>query len=470
MLAPTGKAVDEAMRDGAGDRGLTVAKALQLIEDDQLHVDRRTVIVIDEASMVGTPELQTTAVVRGTAGRAKMVLVGDAYQLAPVKARGGMFEQLCDDLPWSQRLGEVWRMRDPDERDASLALRSGHGNRLRKAVGWYRNHDRLHTGDPIAMAADATTAYITARAEGKDAAIICDTWEIADAINQRLHDHYTDADAPSVRGGPRPAGPRRRLIISRRNDATIDRRARRTTTAAVTQVDQVRNGNRWRVVGVDAERGRIAAERLTDQRPRHLRGRLPARAHHPGLRHHRALRPRHDRRQLHHPRRLLDHPVRSRQPRHGLRRHDPRPRRKPRSSSIQPITSEADHEHHHGADAGIHHDAPRHQTRRRPLLPHDPAANDDRARTMHAEAERTDRDLLPPMRRGPAGPQRPTPRRPPHAWRQHSAQTRAREAAYQRITATRQQAAAQRQRSRGRDRGYGPGAVETRNGSGPGTP
>ena len=41
---------------------------------------------------------------RSTAARAKMVLVGDAYQLAPVKARGGMFEHLCDDLPWSQRL------------------------------------------------------------------------------------------------------------------------------------------------------------------------------------------------------------------------------------------------------------------------------------------------------------------------------------------------------------------------------
>jgi hypothetical protein len=73
-------------------------------------------------------------------------------------------------------------MRDGEERDASLALRCGRGNRLRKAVGWYRNHDRLHTGDPIAMAADAPTAYITARAEGKDVAIICDTWE-----NPRRH-------------------------------------------------------------------------------------------------------------------------------------------------------------------------------------------------------------------------------------------------------------------------------------------
>ena len=172
VLAPTGKAVDEAMRGGAGDRGWTVAKMIKLIDDDQLNLDRRTVIVVDETSMVGTPELRRL-LEASTAARAKMVLVGDVYQLAPVKARGGMFEQLCDDLPWSQRLSEVWRMRDPAERDASLALRSARGNRLRKAIGWYRTHDRLHTGDQIAMAADATTAYIRARAEGKDVTILC---------------------------------------------------------------------------------------------------------------------------------------------------------------------------------------------------------------------------------------------------------------------------------------------------------
>jgi ATP-dependent exoDNAse (exonuclease V) alpha subunit len=140
------------------------------------------VLVIDEAAMVGTPELGWLMEATTTA-RARLVLVGDGYQLSPVQARGGMFEHLCAELPWAQRLTEVWRMRDPDEREASLALRSGHGNRLRKAIGWYRTHDRLHTGDQIAMAADATNAYINARSEGKDVAILCDTWEVADAIN-----------------------------------------------------------------------------------------------------------------------------------------------------------------------------------------------------------------------------------------------------------------------------------------------
>ena len=155
VLAPTGKAVDEAMRDGAGDRGLTVAKALALSRATASSTSTGARWSSSTRPRWSAPPTSESCSTAPPTARAKMVLVGDPYQLAPVKARGGMFEQLCDELPWTQRLSEVWRMRDPEERDASLALRSGHGNRLRKAIGWYRNHDRLHTGDPVAMAADA---------------------------------------------------------------------------------------------------------------------------------------------------------------------------------------------------------------------------------------------------------------------------------------------------------------------------
>jgi hypothetical protein len=33
VLAPTGKAVDVAVREGAGDEGFTIAKAVQLLRD-----------------------------------------------------------------------------------------------------------------------------------------------------------------------------------------------------------------------------------------------------------------------------------------------------------------------------------------------------------------------------------------------------------------------------------------------------
>ena len=394
VLAPTGKAVDQAMRDGAGDRGLTVAKALQLIEDDQFDVDRRTVVVVDEASMVGTPELKKLLSC-AVAGRAKMVLVGDAYQLSPVKARGGMFEDLCEELPWSQRLSEVWRMRSAEERDMSLALRSGHGNRLRKAVGWYRNRDRLHNGDPIAMADDATKAYIAARAEGKDAAIICDKWEIADAINCRLHGTYTDAASPGVRVARDQDVRVGDIIISRHNDATLivepgaqHRRGDR--------IDQVRNGNRWRVVGVAATQGRVAAERLTDDARVIFEGDY--------LREHITLG---YATTLHAAQGItvgnsttpgacftvLSDKASRAMAYVGMTRG----KDENHAYIYQPITGEADHEH-----ARLASGAEIHKTRRgnkysaahyfRMIL-----ANDDRPRTMHAEADRTDRELLPPL-------------------------------------------------------------------------
>jgi hypothetical protein len=120
----------------------------------------------------------------------------------------------------------------------------------------------------------------------------------------------------------------------------------------------------------------------------------------------------------------------------------------------QPITGEADHEHGRVPDGsdihllrrGNKYSAAHHF---RMIL-----ANDDRARTMHAEAERTERHLLP--ERVTALLDRNDERRAAraHAWGQHQAQVRSREARYERV-AEAARAGAQRSRERGRDRGYG---------------
>lgn len=260
VLAPTGQAVDVAVREGAGEVGYTVAKALNSLRDGTLRLDTRTIVVVDEAAMVGTPELRELLAATTSAG-CKTVLVGDAHQLGPVRARGGMFAQLCTDLPWAQRLSEVWRMRDPDERAASLALRDGGPSAVRRAVEWYRRHDRLHTGDPVAMAHDALAAYRPDVAAGKDALLACDTVEMCDAINRRLHDESLDANAPTVtaaRGHRVAVGD---LIISRRNDPTV---AIFKAHENVPADDPVRNGNRWQVIAVDTDHKRIAARRFGD--------------------------------------------------------------------------------------------------------------------------------------------------------------------------------------------------------------
>jgi conjugative relaxase-like TrwC/TraI family protein len=260
VLAPTGKAVDVAVREGAGDTGYTIAKALHDLHNGSLKLDHLDLVIVDEAGMVGTTELHQllTATTRASA---KSVLVGDAHQLAPVKARGGMFAQLCHDLPWSQKLSEVWRMRDREERAASLALRDGGPAPVRRAIDWYWKHDRLHTGDEIAMATDALAAYRTDTAAGKDALLLCDTKEMADALNRRIHNEAIDPKAPTIGVARRQRVAVGDLIISRRNDPTI---TVLDATGGAPAADPVRNGNRWRVYAVDVEQSRIAARRLED--------------------------------------------------------------------------------------------------------------------------------------------------------------------------------------------------------------
>ncbi|WP_373120728.1 MobF family relaxase [Mycobacterium marinum] len=261
VLAPTGKAVDVAVREGAGDVGYTVAKAVKDLRAQELTFDARTLVVVDEAGMVGTPDLRELLTATTAAG-AKTVLVGDAHQLAPVKARGGMFAQLVEDLPWAQRLCEVWRMRDPAERTVSVAVRNGGPKPLRRAVDWYCTHDRLHTGDSLTMAHDALTNYQADVAAGKDALLMTDSWELSDALNKRIHDATVTADAPTVtaaRGHRIAVGD---IIISRDNDPTL---AVYNAADITKPAGQVRNGQRWRVYAVEAANGRIAARRLGDE-------------------------------------------------------------------------------------------------------------------------------------------------------------------------------------------------------------
>lgn len=260
VLAPTGKAVDVAVREGVGDKGLTIAKALRSLRDGTLSLGSATVVVVDEAAMVGTGDLHQLLRATTAAGT-KTVLVGDAHQLAPVKARGGMFAQLCADLPWTQKLSEVWRIRDSDERIASLALRDGNKAQVARAIDWYRSHDRLHFGDAVTMAHDALSAYQADQSKGYDALLICDTKEMARALNVRLHHQRIGRGDPTitaVNGQQVGVGD---LIISRRNDPNI---AVRDSPRDTKTAPSVRNGNRWRVAAIDSHNYRIAAVRLDD--------------------------------------------------------------------------------------------------------------------------------------------------------------------------------------------------------------
>ncbi|MBU8834348.1 MobF family relaxase [Mycolicibacterium goodii] len=261
VLAPTHRAVDQAMSEDAGGAGMTIAAALERHRRGTLQLTAApTLVVVDEAGMVGTQQLRELLTATTEAG-VKTVLVGDARQLEPVKARAGTFEQLCTDLPWAQHLSEVWRMRDPDERAASLAVRHGGAAAVRRAVGWYRRSGRLNVGDEVTMADDALAAWRADIDAGRDALLIADRWEVADPLNERIHRDRIHTEAPTVtaaRGHRIAAGD---LIVTRDSDPTI---AMRPARAGQPDPAPVRNGNRWEVLEVDPDNNRLAARRIGD--------------------------------------------------------------------------------------------------------------------------------------------------------------------------------------------------------------
>ena len=250
--------------------------------------------------------------------RVKTVLVGDAHQLAPVKARGGMFDHLCTDLPWTQHLSEVWRMRDPQNATPPSPCATATRPRYAARCACISSHDRLHSGDQIAMATDALPPTAPTSPQGKDALLVCDTKEMADALNQRLHHDTIPADAADRDRWPRSAH------RGRGSDLDPPQRPHRR---ARHQPPESRTPSTWCATATAG-----ASSTSTPNTGRHRRRRLDddAGACSPGdyLREHvtlgyaghRALRPR--RHHRHHPRRARRH----HHPQPALRRHDPRPR------------------------------------------------------------------------------------------------------------------------------------------------
>jgi conjugative relaxase-like TrwC/TraI family protein len=104
---------------------------------DERVLDERTVLVVDEAGMLGSRKLARLLDHAQDAG-AKVVLVGDDKQLASIEAGGG-FRGLRLRLGASE-LSENRRQAEPWERQAVEHLREGD---IDAALSVYREHERL---------------------------------------------------------------------------------------------------------------------------------------------------------------------------------------------------------------------------------------------------------------------------------------------------------------------------------------
>jgi len=141
------------LQAGSGIDSTTIARVLADVSGSNGHLPRGSVVVVDEAAMVGTRTLARLVALTAAAD-GKLVLVGDPAQLPEIDA-GGTFAALAAQLG-AVTLGDNRRQHEAWERIALADLRAG---RVDQAVAAYDEHHRVHLAPTaetamVAMAAD----------------------------------------------------------------------------------------------------------------------------------------------------------------------------------------------------------------------------------------------------------------------------------------------------------------------------
>ncbi len=233
---------------GDPDRADTPVRVPHWVAD----IGPKTLVIVDEAAMSGTPHLDTAvAYVLGCGGSVR--LVGDNQQLASVSA-GGVVRDIADTVG-AVTLTEIMRFHDPAEGAASLAIRAGDP----AGIGFYLDNHRVRVGDPTTVLDQAYTGWAADEAAGLDTVMLAPTTQTVTALNERARtDRLAAQDTPIGRevtlrtGSTASAGD---LITTRRNDRRL----------VLTRNDWVRNGDRWTVRGVSAD-GSVTAQHVGTNR------------------------------------------------------------------------------------------------------------------------------------------------------------------------------------------------------------
>jgi conjugative relaxase-like TrwC/TraI family protein len=147
--AVAGATAQRLKEDASLDRSSTLDGLCNGVENGNICLGPRTVVVIDEAGMADTERLSRVTELTADC-RSKLVLAGDSAQLSPIGA-GGLFEQLRDRVP-SAELTEVHRANHDWERRAWEQVRNSEPG---PALASYQAHNRLHVHDTRAEAAEA---------------------------------------------------------------------------------------------------------------------------------------------------------------------------------------------------------------------------------------------------------------------------------------------------------------------------
>lgn len=139
-LAPTNKVASD-MKDDGFAKAMTCHSLLFRINNKRMELDKNTVLMVDEAGMLGT-EVMVELFNAAKQAKCKIILMGDAKQLSSIE-RGGMFQVLSEQYG-APTLETVRRQQKDWQKQVSEDL-SNH--RVRSAAKTLAEHNKLNWSD-----------------------------------------------------------------------------------------------------------------------------------------------------------------------------------------------------------------------------------------------------------------------------------------------------------------------------------
>jgi hypothetical protein len=180
----------ENLEGGSGITSRTIASMEHGWSQDRDMLTSRDVLVIDEAGMVGTRQLERVLSHAADAG-AKVVLVGDPQQLQSIEA-GAAFRSIHDHHGGAE-ISEVRRQREDWQRDATRDLATG---RTDNAIHVYEQHGMVHSAETREQArSDLIDRWDRERQASPDASRIILTHTNAEVreLNEAARDRMREA-------------------------------------------------------------------------------------------------------------------------------------------------------------------------------------------------------------------------------------------------------------------------------------